>query len=95
LHKIADFAYISANLNLHLSIKLFFYCHEQTQLIDAVAVESGLTKVDARKAVDAFIKTTVEQLKQGEKNYTCRIWYFFSFGTISTYREKSSNRCET
>jgi len=39
----------------------------KTQLIDAVAVESGLTKVDAKKAVDAFIKTTGEQLKQGEK----------------------------
>ena len=39
----------------------------KTQLIDAVAVESGLSKVDARKAVDAFIKTTGEQLKQGEK----------------------------
>ena len=39
----------------------------KTQLIDAVAVESGLTKVDARKAVDAFIKTACEQLKQGEK----------------------------
>jgi len=39
----------------------------KTQLIDAVAVEAGLTKVDARKAVDAFIKTTGEQLKQGEK----------------------------
>lgn len=39
----------------------------KTQLIDAVALESGLTKVDARKAVDAFVKTTGEQLKQGEK----------------------------
>jgi len=39
----------------------------KTQLIDAVAVESGLTKVDAKKAIDAFIKTTGEQLKQGEK----------------------------
>ncbi len=39
----------------------------KTQLIDAVAVESGLTKMDARKAVDAFIKTACEQLKQGEK----------------------------
>jgi len=39
----------------------------KTQLIDAVAVESGLTKLDARKAVDAFIKTAGEQLKQGEK----------------------------
>lgn len=39
----------------------------KTQLVDAVALESGLTKVDARKAIDAFIKTTGEQLKQGEK----------------------------
>lgn len=39
----------------------------KTQLIDAIASESGLTKVDAKKAVDAFIKTTGEQLKQGEK----------------------------
>jgi len=39
----------------------------KTQLIDAVSVESGLTKLDARKAVDAFIKTVGEQLKQGEK----------------------------
>jgi len=39
----------------------------KTQLIDAVSVESGLTKLDARKAVDGFIKTVGEQLKQGEK----------------------------
>ena len=39
----------------------------KTQLIDSVAAEAGLTKVDAKKAVDAFIKTTGEQLKQGEK----------------------------
>ena len=39
----------------------------KTQLIDAIATEAGLTKVDAKKAVDAFIKTTGEQLKEGEK----------------------------
>lgn len=39
----------------------------KTQLIDAVAAEAGLTKVDAKKAIDAYIKTTGEQLKQGEK----------------------------
>ena len=39
----------------------------KTQLIDAIATEAGLTKVDAKKAVDAFIKTTGEQLKDGEK----------------------------
>lgn len=39
----------------------------KTQLIDAIAAEASLTKVDAKKAVDAFIKTTGEQLKEGEK----------------------------
>ena len=39
----------------------------KTQLIDAVALETELTKVDAKKAIDAFIKTIGEQLKQGEK----------------------------
>ena len=39
----------------------------KTQLIDAVAAEAGLTKTDAKKAIDAFIKTTSEQLKDGEK----------------------------
>jgi len=39
----------------------------KTQLIDAVALESELTKADAKKAIDAFIKITVEQLKQGER----------------------------
>ena len=39
----------------------------KTQLIDAIATEAGLTKTDAKKAIDAFIKTTSEQLKDGEK----------------------------
>ena len=39
----------------------------KTQLIDAIAAEAGLTKTDTKKAVDAFIKTTGEQLKEGEK----------------------------
>ena len=39
----------------------------KTQLIDAIAAEAGLTKTDAKKAIDAFIKTTSEQLKDGEK----------------------------
>ncbi len=39
----------------------------KTQLIDAIATEAGLTKSDAKKAIDAFIKTTSAQLKDGEK----------------------------
>jgi len=37
------------------------------QLIDAMAKESGLTKKDAKKALDAFIKTTNNALKKGDR----------------------------
>ena len=39
----------------------------KAQLIDAVATEAGLTKADAKKALDAFVKTTTEALKQGDR----------------------------
>lgn len=39
----------------------------KAQLIDAVATNSGLTKADAKKAVDAFIKATTQALKNGER----------------------------
>lgn len=35
----------------------------KTQLVDAIAAKSGLTKADAKKAVDAFIDVTAETLK--------------------------------
>lgn len=35
----------------------------KTQLIDAIAEKAGLTKADAKKAVDAFISVTTETLK--------------------------------
>jgi DNA-binding protein HU-beta len=39
----------------------------KAQLIDAIAGESGLTKADAKKALDAFVKTTTDALKQGDR----------------------------
>ena len=39
----------------------------KAQLIDAISAEAGLTKVDSKKALDAFVKTTGEQLKQGDR----------------------------
>ncbi|AMD85581.1 DNA-binding protein HU-beta [Capnocytophaga haemolytica] len=39
----------------------------KTELIDAVAAESGLTKTDAKKAVDAFFKSVEKALKKGDK----------------------------
>lgn len=35
----------------------------KTQLVDAIAAKSGLTKSDAKKALDAFIDVTAETLK--------------------------------
>jgi DNA-binding protein HU-beta len=39
----------------------------KAQLIDAIAGESGLTKADAKKALDAFIKVTSDALKGGDR----------------------------
>ncbi|MDR0295939.1 MAG: HU family DNA-binding protein [Prevotellaceae bacterium] len=39
----------------------------KAQLIDAVAAKAGLTKVDAKKALDAFIGVTAGALKKGDR----------------------------
>ncbi len=39
----------------------------KAQLIDAIAAEAELSKTDARKALDAFIKTTSDSLKTGDR----------------------------
>ena len=39
----------------------------KAQLIDAMASEANLTKADAKKALDAFINTTSDSLKKGER----------------------------
>ena len=39
----------------------------KTELIDAIASESKMTKADAKKAVDAFTKVTTKALKKGDK----------------------------
>jgi DNA-binding protein HU-beta len=50
----------------------------KAELISAVADGSGLKKVDAEKAVTAFIESVTEALKQGEK------LSLVGFGTFST-----------
>ncbi len=50
----------------------------KTQLVDRVAEKSGLTKVDAKKAVDAMIEATAEALKEGDKKLA-----LVGFGTFS------------
>ncbi|SHF63407.1 HU family DNA-binding protein [Dysgonomonas macrotermitis] len=39
----------------------------KTELINAISEKAGLSKVDAKKALDAFIETVGEELKKGEK----------------------------
>ena len=38
----------------------------KAELIDAMAAESGLTKADSKKALDAFVKVTQNALKSGD-----------------------------
>lgn len=40
---------------------------KKSELIDAMAAKAGITKTDARKALDAFIVSTTEALKAGDK----------------------------
>ena len=39
----------------------------KAQLIDAMAAGAGLTKADAKKALDAFVTSTTDALKGGER----------------------------
>lgn len=39
----------------------------KAQLIDAIASKTGLTKVDAKKAFEAFEESIFETLKKGER----------------------------
>ena len=39
----------------------------KAQLIDAIAREAKLTKADAKKSLDAFIKSTTVALKKGDR----------------------------
>ena len=39
----------------------------KAELIDAIAAESGLSKVDAKKALDGFVAATANALNAGDK----------------------------
>lgn len=39
----------------------------KTEFINAVSAKSGLSKVDSKKAVEAFVETVSEELKSGGK----------------------------
>ncbi|WP_085537098.1 HU family DNA-binding protein [Massilibacteroides vaginae] len=39
----------------------------KTEFINAISAKSGLSKVDTKKAVEAFVETVSEELKSGGK----------------------------
>ena len=39
----------------------------KAELIDAIASEAGLSKADAKKALDGFVNATADALKKGER----------------------------
>ena len=39
----------------------------KAELIEAIAAESGLSKADAKRALDAFVSTTTAALKSGDR----------------------------
>ncbi len=39
----------------------------KAELIDAIASEAGLSKADAKKALDAFVSATTEALKKSDR----------------------------
>lgn len=39
----------------------------KAQLIDAISEKAGLTKADSKKALDAFIASTTDALKDGDR----------------------------
>lgn len=57
----------------------------KTEFINAVAEKSGLSKVDAKKAVEAFVETVSSELKEGGKVA------LLGFGSFSV-AEKSAHK---
>ncbi|WP_418991901.1 HU family DNA-binding protein [Alistipes sp.] len=39
----------------------------KSQLVEAIALDANITRVEARKAIDALIRTTVQTLREGDR----------------------------
>lgn len=57
----------------------------KAELISAIAAQTDLTKVEAKKALDAFINVTSEALKNGER------LTLVGFGTFSVSEREARN----
>ncbi|MBL56743.1 MAG: DNA-binding protein [Flavobacteriales bacterium] len=60
----------------------------KAELIEAVAKESGLSKADAKRALEAFVSTTTNALKAGDK---VALVGFGSFSTSQRSERKGRN----
>ena len=60
----------------------------KTDFINAVAEQSGLSKVDSKKAVEAFIQTISNEMKEGGK---ISLLGFGSFSTTEKAARKGVN----
>jgi DNA-binding protein HU-beta len=74
-------------LSLDLMYVLFFYLRfmNKSELISAIADKSGLSKVDAKKALDATLDTISAEVKSGGKVV------LVGFGTFSV-SERSARK---
>jgi len=57
----------------------------KSELVAAMAAEAGLSKVDAKKALDAFLATTQKALVKGDK------LTLVGFGTFSVTKKPARN----
>lgn len=73
--KVADFV-------LYLHVKNYklnkIYKMNKAELVNVMAEKAGLTKVDAKKALDAFICAATDAIRKGERIS------LVGFGTLST-----------
>ena len=60
----------------------------KTEFINAVAEQSGISKVDSKKAVEAFIQTISNEMKEGGK---ISLLGFGSFSTTEKAARKGVN----
>ena len=57
----------------------------KTELIEAIAAKSGLTKADSSRALEAFMSAVAETLKKGDKISLT------GFGTFGTSKRAARN----
>ncbi|MFC2110827.1 HU family DNA-binding protein [Bacteroidota bacterium] len=60
----------------------------KAELIEAIAADAGLTKADAKKALDAFVGATTGALKKGDR---VALVGFGSFSTAKRAARKGRN----